>query len=403
VTAPAAPSTYTASYFAADLSAAVTADPGPICTGATLVYTVTVTNSGPTEAASVSVTDPLPAGTALVSAEGSGWSCDGTSTVVCTRPLLSPGTAPDITITVAAPSSAGPITNVVTVESATGDPNTSNNSGSATTTVETCPATIENAVPSSGPPDGGTEVTLAGANFQVGATVTVGGAPATGVTVTSGTEMSFFAPAVSAGTLNDIVVTNPDSSTGTLVNGFFADFLDVPASHMFHDFVERIFRNGVTAGCGGGNYCPDDAVTRAQMAVFLLKSEHGASYAPPPATGTVFGDVPADAFAADWIEQLAAEGITSGCGGGNFCPASPVTREQMAVFLLKAKYGAAYTPPPATGVFSDVPISSPYARWIEQLYEESITAGCGGGQFCPGQPNTRGQMAVFLVKTFSLP
>ncbi|HNC09483.1 MAG TPA: S-layer homology domain-containing protein, partial [Anaerolineales bacterium] len=60
-----------------------------------------------------------------------------------------------------------------------------------------------------------------------------------------------------------------------------------------------------------------------------------ASYSPPPATGT-FSDVPTDYWAAAWIEQLAAEGITSGCGSGIYCPENPVTRAQMAVFLVKA-------------------------------------------------------------------
>jgi hypothetical protein len=71
------------------------------------------------------------------------------------------------------------------------------------------------------------------------------------------------------------------------------------------------------------------------MAVFLLKTLFGPSYAPNPATGTMFGDVPADAFAADWIEDLARRGITGGCGGGNYCPDAPNTRGQMAVFLSK--------------------------------------------------------------------
>jgi hypothetical protein len=180
------------------------------------------------------------------------------------------------------------------------------------------------------------------------------------------------------------------------------DFADVPPSNPFRESVNTIARNAITSGCGGGNYCPASSVTRAQMAIFLLRGEHGGSYAPPPATGTVFGDVSAGAFAAAWIEQLAAEGVTSGCGGGNYCPNDAVTRAQMALFLLKAKYGSAYLPPPATGVFSDVPISHPFARWIEQLAAEAITAGCGGGNYCPGSPNTRGQMAVFLRKTFGL-
>ncbi|HMV96389.1 MAG TPA: S-layer homology domain-containing protein, partial [Anaerolineales bacterium] len=83
-------------------------------------------------------------------------------------------------------------------------------------------------------------------------------------------------------------------------------------------------------------YCPDATITRAQMAIFLLRGEHGSAYTPPVGTGAVFGDVPAGSFAVDWIEQLAAEGITSGCGGGNYCPNANVTRAEMAVFLVRA-------------------------------------------------------------------
>jgi len=65
-------------------------------------------------------------------------------------------------------------------------------------------------------------------------------------------------------------------------------------------------------------------------------------------------------------------------------------------------YGLCYSPPPCTGVFGDVTCPSSFADWIEQLAAELITGGCGGGNYCPGNPNTRGQMAVFIVKTFSL-
>ena len=75
----------------------------------------------------------------------------------------------------------------------------------------------------------------------------------------------------------------------------------------------------------------------------------------------------------------------------------------MAVFLLKAKYGSSYVPPECTGVFPDVPCPSQFADWIEQLAAEQITGGCGGGDYCPLNNNTRGQMAVFIVKTFNLP
>ncbi|MFZ5820640.1 MAG: S-layer homology domain-containing protein, partial [Chloroflexota bacterium] len=117
-------------------------------------------------------------------------------------------------------------------------------------------------------------------------------------------------------------------------------FNDVPMAYWAWNFIERLYLAGVTGGCSTSPlmYCPEANVTRAQMAVFLLIAEHGTGYTPPPATG-LFNDVPADNGFAKWIEQLVAEGITGGCGGGNFCPDAPVTREQMAVFLLIAKYG----------------------------------------------------------------
>ena len=181
-------------------------------------------------------------------------------------------------------------------------------------------------------------------------------------------------------------------------------FIDVPPSHPFFQYVETLAANGVTRGCGGAYFCPDASVTRAQMAVFLLKSKFGASHVPPAATGAVFADVPANAFAAAWIEELANMGVTTGCGGGNYCPGAAVSRRQMAAFLLKTKNGSGYTPPNPVGVFADVPVSDGSASWIEELYAETITGGCLTNplRYCPDNPNTRGQMAVFLVKTFNL-
>ena len=110
-------------------------------------------------------------------------------------------------------------------------------------------------------------------------------------------------------------------------------FADVPPDHFAVVYIEALAASGITSGCGNNNFCPDDQVTRAQMAVFLERALRGSAYVPPPASGTKFLDVPAGSFAAAYIEQLAADGITAGCGGGNFCPSQPVTRAQMAVFL----------------------------------------------------------------------
>ena len=140
------------------------------------------------------------------------------------------------------------------------------------------------------------------------------------------------------------------------------------------------------------------------MAVFVIKAEHGLCYSPPGCTG-VFADVPCPSTFAQWIEALAAEGITSGCGGGNFCPDNFVTRRQMAVFLLKTKYGSSYAPPACTGVFDDVPCpGAPAVDFIERLAAEQITGGCSAAPplYCPDGTSTRGQMAVFITKTFNL-
>jgi hypothetical protein len=180
-------------------------------------------------------------------------------------------------------------------------------------------------------------------------------------------------------------------------------FEDVGADDFAFKSIEILADNSITSGCTPDLYCPTNSVTRAQMAIFLERGINGAGYSPPAASGTLFNDVGVSTFAAAWIEQLFADGVTSGCGGGNYCPNDNVTRAQMAIFLLRAKHGAGYTPPPASGtMFSDVGASDFAAAWIEQLSTEGITSGCGGGNYCPNNPVTRAQMAIFLMRTFNL-
>ena len=256
--------------------------------------------------------------------------------------------------------------------------------------------------PVSGPASGGTSLVISGTDFAPGATVTIGGQAAGNVAVNSFNSISATSPALAPGTVNDLTVENPDGSAGTLPRAWVADFLDVPNGQQFHDFVTTLVRNGITVGIGQGLYGVNDPTLRQQMAVFLLKSKYGLCYQPPPCTG-VFDDVPCSSSFAPWIEALAAEGITGGCGGDNYCPQNPVRRDQMAVFLLKTRNGSTYVPPDCAGVFDDVPCPDGFAvDWIEQLAAETITTGCGGGNYCPLNPITRGQMAVFLVRTFDL-
>jgi hypothetical protein len=186
-------------------------------------------------------------------------------------------------------------------------------------------------------------------------------------------------------------------------------FTDVVTTHPFSNWIETLVGAGITGGCSANppQYCPDDLVTRGQMAVFLLRARHGAGFTPPAARGSMFADVPVTHPFAAWIEQLARDGITSGCATGpaRYCPDATVTRGQMAVFLLRSKLGAGYLPPAATGaMFADVPAGQASSNWIEELAREGITGGCSTSPalYCPDSTVTRGQMAVFLVRTFGL-
>ena len=270
------------------------------------------------------------------------------------------------------------------------------------------PPSISDLAPASGLASGGLAIEILGDHFHPGAAATLGAAapldpaPFVAQDTFDAHLHAAVTPPLTPGSLYDVTVTNTDGQMTTLPQAFFADFLDAPTGSLFHDDIEAIFRDGITAGCGDGSYCGGAAVTRAQMAVFLLKVEHGPSYVPPPCQG-VFPDVACPSMFADWIEQFAAEEITAGCGGGLFCPQGSLPRQNAAVLLLKAEHGSDYVPPPCQGIFDDVACPSTYADWIEQLAAEGITGGCGGGNYCPTTPCTRGQMAVFLEKTAAKP
>jgi hypothetical protein len=161
-------------------------------------------------------------------------------------------------------------------------------------------------------------------------------------------------------------------------------FSDADASPFYADIL-WIAQRGITIGCGGGRFCPQDVVTREQMASFLVRA-----LKLPPSSRDWFSDDEASIHEAD-INALAASGITLGCGGGVYCPTSPVTREQMASFLVRGFH----LPQTATDYFSD-DSASPHQADINALAASGITLGCGGGVYCPAAWVTREQMAAFL-------
>jgi S-layer family protein len=195
----------------------------------------------------------------------------------------------------------------------------------------------------------------------------------------------------------------PTSATKTWVLHIGGSFDDVPPASAFYRFVETILHRNITTGCGGTTYCPAASTTREQMAVFVLAAREPSGFL-PPACGAVpmFADVPVTSPFCRWVEELARRGVIGGCGGGNYCPSSPATREQMAVFVLRTLDPALDPPACGTPVFADVPASSPFCRWIEELARRGVVTGCGGGNYCPAAAVSREQMSVFLTVTFGL-
>lgn len=228
--------------------------------------------------------------------------------------------------------------------------------------------------------------------------------------VVNGNPATWNAPSSPGVFLAHLRVVNADGVATTLpvaVNVVLSAFADVPPSYWAWRFIENLHTRGVSTVCGTDplRYCPEDAMTRGDMAIFLLRAKEGSAYVPPACVTPSFSDVPCSDPRSPWVNELVRRGVTAGCGNGFYCPDSPVTREQMAVFLLVTQEGAGYHPgytclsPP----FTDVPCYSPFAPWVRELVARGITAGCGGGAYCPTLIVSRAQMSVFISTTFNLP
>ncbi|MGH9380347.1 MAG: S-layer homology domain-containing protein, partial [Thermoanaerobaculia bacterium] len=223
-------------------------------------------------------------------------------------------------------------------------------------------------------------------------------------------------PAVHWDASFDETLSEESAKTWTLHIG--DSFLDVPRSSLFYSVVETFLHNGVSSdpllarfdlplvGCSDTEFCPALPNSRAEAAVFLLKGLEGGGFDPPDCVSgsELFDDVPADDPFCPWIEELAGRGVTAGCGGGNYCPNNTVSRDQIAVFLLKTLEAPGYTPPACTGVFEDVSCPSLFADWIEDLFARGVTAGCGAApaRYCPADAVRRAQTAALVVKMFEL-
>jgi len=181
----------------------------------------------------------------------------------------------------------------------------------------------------------------------------------------------------------------PDFQCESTVSYNFAGrFADDDQNPLVAD-IEWAAANGITVGCNdpfNDWFCPASPVTRSQMATFLVRALDL-----PPANRDFFVDDSGNSHEED-INRIAAAGISLGCGESIFCPGESVTREQMASFLVRAFDLAAATGNP----FGDV--GGTHAADVAALLQSGITTGCSATPllYCPTNPVLRDQMAAFL-------
>ena len=188
----------------------------------------------------------------------------------------------------------------------------------------------------------------------------------------------------------------------TSIRGFYngtvpgTGFIDTNG-HIFEAAIDWLASEGITKGCNppaNTRFCPNDQVTRGQMAAFLVRAL-GYTNA---GSANYFSDTRGHIFESP-INRLRTAGVTQGCNaaGTRFCPDRRVTRGEMAAFLVRALNLPGYNGPDR---FSD-DNHSQFEGAIEQLAQAGITLGCNppaNTRFCPDSYVTRGQMAAFLMR-----
>ena len=170
-------------------------------------------------------------------------------------------------------------------------------------------------------------------------------------------------------------------------------YTDVTPGVYYTNAISQLDATGVfhRTECGENRFCPDEPLRRGDMAIWLVRVLDGSDPTTDPAEPR-FDDV--GQYERPFVERFYDLGVTAGCGGGRFCPDSSVTRAQMATFLTRA-FGL--EPGPDAG-FTDV-AGNTHEPAINAVAAAGITTGCGDGtRFCPSRVATRGQMALFLFR-----
>jgi micrococcal nuclease len=167
--------------------------------------------------------------------------------------------------------------------------------------------------------------------------------------------------------------------------------------HTFEGAIEAIAAEGITRGCNppaNTEFCPEDQVTRGQMAIFIARA-----YNLPVANVDFFTDDAGKVYE-DAANRLAQAGLTQGCAPNIYCGDDTISRGEMAAFLSRAEN----LPDSTTDHFVDDDTSI-FEPGINKVADARITLGCNppaNTNFCPGDNVTRGQMAGFLTRALEL-
>jgi hypothetical protein len=188
-----------------------------------------------------------------------------------------------------------------------------------------------------------------------------------------------------------------------------ATFQDVPESHWAYPYIEVLYQAGYVAGCSTDPllYCPEQALTRAESAVFVERGIHGQGYLPGTPSLQIFDDVPLGEWFAKWATGLWDDGYTAGCGTDPlvYCPMQEHTRQEGTVFFLRMLHGSDFVPPDPIGIFSDVNLDGWGAKWIEAAYQGGLIPACETSpemKFCPLDPLDRAMGAYMMVQAKGL-
>jgi hypothetical protein len=186
-------------------------------------------------------------------------------------------------------------------------------------------------------------------------------------------------------------------------------FIDVPQDHWAYEYIEILYKEDYISGCSTDllMYCPEESMTRAEGAVFVLRGENGGGYLPTQPSAPLFADTPMEAWYTKWADELYQEGFTSGCGTDplNFCPLQTHSIAEASVFFVRIKHNPYFYPAEPQHIFSDIPQGAWYERWVEQAYLDGLFLPCQTNptlKACPEEPITRAMAAYMMVQAKDL-